>query len=230
MRWSLFESALGRFILLFGGLLLLQQIPLAVVTFLITGVAMWLLTKRQLSYEVSLLYGRVLIWGKVRPLATPLAHNIYLGSQPLEGDRHALEDIAPTYWLSLLTAQELHGTLGSLPLDPHSIAPNVCQIEMVEYAAPTQKQIEEAVAFIHMAVEAQKTIYVHCKAGRGRSAMVIAAYLASHHDLSAANAWDYIVLARPCVTLTTPQKKVLQAYVDRSTREKSESSGTLQTK
>ena len=44
-------------------------------------------------------------------------------------------------------------------------------------SAPTVDEIEKAVAFIKTFREKQQSVYVHCKAGRGRSAFLVVCYL-----------------------------------------------------
>ena len=43
--------------------------------------------------------------------------------------------------------------------------------------SPTQEQLDEAVDFIKQFDGTNKSVYVHCKAGRSRSALVAACYL-----------------------------------------------------
>lgn len=51
------------------------------------------------------------------------------------------------------------------------------RVRTVDFTPPTLENIESALAFIHRSIAAGKKVYVHCKAGRGRSATVGACYL-----------------------------------------------------
>ena len=44
-------------------------------------------------------------------------------------------------------------------------------------AAPSVEEIEEGVAFIKSFKEKNESVYIHCKAGRGRSALLVVCYL-----------------------------------------------------
>lgn len=52
------------------------------------------------------------------------------------------------------------------------------QLSTVDFNnAPSQEMIRRGVAFIEEMNENEKTVYVHCKAGRGRSTTLVACYL-----------------------------------------------------
>ena len=52
------------------------------------------------------------------------------------------------------------------------------QLSTVDFNnAPSQEMIQRGVAFIEEMNENEKTVYVHCKAGRGRSTTLVACYL-----------------------------------------------------
>lgn len=44
-------------------------------------------------------------------------------------------------------------------------------------AAPSVEDLEKGIAFINAFKEKNESVYVHCKAGRGRSALLVACYL-----------------------------------------------------
>ncbi|MEI6233332.1 MAG: dual specificity protein phosphatase family protein [Planctomycetota bacterium] len=52
-----------------------------------------------------------------------------------------------------------------------------CYIPTVDFTPPALADLETSVRFIHAQIAAGKKVYVHCKAGRGRSATVVACYL-----------------------------------------------------
>ena len=52
------------------------------------------------------------------------------------------------------------------------------RIPTLDYdSTPTVDEIENAIAFIKTFREKQQSVYVHCKAGRGRSAFLVVCYL-----------------------------------------------------
>uniref|UniRef100_A0A914VAI2 Phosphatidylglycerophosphatase and protein-tyrosine phosphatase 1 n=1 Tax=Plectus sambesii TaxID=2011161 RepID=A0A914VAI2_9BILA len=50
------------------------------------------------------------------------------------------------------------------------------------FAAPSAEMLQPAVAFINEVGASGKSVYVHCKAGRTRSATVVACYLMEKHN------------------------------------------------
>ena len=57
-------------------------------------------------------------------------------------------------------------------------------------------------------------VYVHCKAGRGRSASLVVAYLMLEHDWSLAKAFSVVRKSRPCIHFNRNQRAAVQRFVD----------------
>ena len=71
-----------------------------------------------------------------------------------------------------------------------------------DYAAPSQRDIRRAVAFIDQHVQAGDRVYVHCNGGKGRSAVCTLAYLVSQ-GMSAADAYALVASQRRITRLPT---------------------------
>jgi len=54
---------------------------------------------------------------------------------------------------------------------------NRMRFSVPDYQAPSQEELDRTVRFIQSHISEGRTVYVHCNAGRGRSATVVAAYL-----------------------------------------------------
>ncbi|MQM08116.1 hypothetical protein Taro_040970 [Colocasia esculenta] len=78
--------------------------------------------------------------------------------------------------------------------------------------APSFGDICKAVDFIHKNASCQKTTYVHCKAGRGRSTTIVLCYLMQHRQMTPSSAYDYVRLNRPRVLLATCQWQAVQEF------------------
>jgi atypical dual specificity phosphatase len=65
-----------------------------------------------------------------------------------------------------------------------------------DYSAPSQRDIRAAVAFIEAQVADGGSVYVHCNAGRGRSAVCVLAYLMHARGLSALEAYEFVASHR----------------------------------
>lgn len=83
------------------------------------------------------------------------------------------------------------------------------EIDIADHHALELDQLDAAADFIHsivMRAGTHNNIYVHCKAGKGRSAMAVAAYIIKYGKLNPDQALDIIRSCRPGVTLGKPQK------------------------
>ena len=79
----------------------------------------------------------------------------------------------------------------------------------------TLDQINESVDFILKHKQLNQTVYVHCKAGRYRSALIVACYLVNSRKMTPHEAIDFIEKKRSHVLLRMPrQLNALQNYYD----------------
>ncbi|XP_042065505.1 phosphatidylglycerophosphate phosphatase PTPMT2-like [Salvia splendens] len=78
--------------------------------------------------------------------------------------------------------------------------------------APSQRDICQAVEFIHANALCGKTTYVHCKAGRGRSTTIVLCYLVKHKEMTPGAAFEYVRSIRPRVLLASSQRQGVEDY------------------
>jgi hypothetical protein len=86
-------------------------------------------------------------------------------------------------------------------------------VPVLDTCAPTRQQLHETVAWIEVHLQ-HGGVFVHCAAGHGRSATIIAAYLL--HTKAAAGvqeAIDLIKSKRPKIRLGKGQLALLQEYI-----------------
>ena len=88
-----------------------------------------------------------------------------------------------------------------------------------DYSSPSQADVHRAVAFIKAQIDAGGGVYVHCNAGRGRSAVCVLAYLMTADGLSAREAYEVVAAQRRITNLPSrlhgfrrPQWRALQRY------------------
>lgn len=70
------------------------------------------------------------------------------------------------------------------------------QIPTEDYGTIPMEEIEKGVAYIRSMLENGKGVYVHCKAGKGRSLLLVACYLIKYHQMTADQALDYVKVKR----------------------------------
>lgn len=169
---------------------------------------------QQFLYEVSLSYTKWTSnawWSKIEPL------NLYLGAIPLKNQGH-LEQIAElgiTDVLSIVEDFELADGWVNSPAkkeDWEALGVQVKQIPAVDFYPLTQQEIQEGIEHLHTLLQEGKTVYVHCKAGRGRSATIVIAYLMKYHGLSFEQAFSTIKEARSAINLNAGQQQAIFDY------------------
>ena len=85
-----------------------------------------------------------------------------------------------------------------------------------DYTWPSREDIERGVEFINQYVQRRQPVYVHCKAGRGRSATVVLCWLISSKQLTPEQAQAYLKKKRPQVSGRLYRRAVVRRfYADR---------------
>lgn len=88
---------------------------------------------------------------------------------------------------------------------------NYLNIPVLDHKPPSKAQLIQAVSWIHRHVKKNKNVMVHCALGRGRSVLVVAAYLLSRYpDLTVDEAVARINKIRPAARLNGRQLKLLK--------------------
>lgn len=81
------------------------------------------------------------------------------------------------------------------------------------FEAPSQEKLVEGVDFVMRYVRIpEASVYVHCKAGRTRSATLVGCYLMSRHGWSPEETVKFMRGKRPHILLHTPQWKALRTF------------------
>lgn len=150
-------------------------------------------------------------------------------------------EVVPRVWLGrrLMTDEarmaEMLGITAILDLTGEYAEPRALRrgrrylnLPVPDFHAPTLEQVAAGVEFIREA-RRQGPVYVHCAAGRGRSALVVAAYLLAEGVVESPDeAVEFLLRVRPEVLLVEVQLQCLDEYartlgreqVDRSTAAK----------
>ncbi|XP_070538069.1 phosphatidylglycerophosphatase and protein-tyrosine phosphatase 1-like [Ptychodera flava] len=80
--------------------------------------------------------------------------------------------------------------------------------------SPSQDAVNEAIDFIYKYKERDESVYVHCKAGRTRSATIVACYLMKENGWSPQEAYNYIRGKRRHILFREKQWNTLRQYYE----------------
>ncbi len=75
------------------------------------------------------------------------------------------------------------------------------EVDALDHLSLNLEQMHDSADFIHEELNQNKRVYVHCRAGIGRSATAIAAYLIKYQNMSLAEALITVKTSRPRVTV-----------------------------
>lgn len=100
--------------------------------------------------------------------------HVLLGALPFRADAQKLYDLGIRAVVN--TCEEYAGPQAEYT----RLGIEQLRVPLPDFIAPTLDAVEKGVAFIDQKIAEGKKVYVHCKAGRGRSATVVACYLIKH--------------------------------------------------
>jgi atypical dual specificity phosphatase len=86
-------------------------------------------------------------------------------------------------------------------------------IPTTDFTHPRLEDVQQAVEFIEQHTRQGHTVYVHCKAGRARSATVALCWLVKYRGFSPAAAQMQLLQKRPHVNAHLTQRPVVQQFI-----------------
>ncbi len=92
----------------------------------------------------------------------------------------------------------------------------------MDFTPPTLKSVKAGVAFIQRFAERNEKVYVHCKAGRARSATIAICWLHQYRQMSMSDAQAFLLEKRPHVNPRLPQRAVVQEFASQHSDAESE--------
>lgn len=162
--------------------------------------AVWVPT---LGYNALL--GRVL---GVRNWWDAVDDTVIIGALPMIWDVRKLKELGVTGVVN--TCEEYGG-----PVRRYKVAGiEQLHVPTVDFTHPSMESVKAGVEFIERHSQAGGKVYVHCKAGRGRSATIVMAWLMKHDRLTPAEAQQRLLEARAHVNRKLAQRPVIQKYFD----------------
>ncbi|KAF7062045.1 hypothetical protein CFC21_068691 [Triticum aestivum] len=137
--------------------------------------------------------------------------HIYLGAVPFPSDVPRLHDLGVR---DVVTLTEPYERLVPKSLYIKHKMENLVLPTTDYLYAPSKDDLCRAAAFIHSSGERGRKTYVHCKAGRARSATVVMCYLVRYKGMTAKEAYDHVRWCRPRVSLAPAQWQAVQDFED----------------
>lgn len=86
------------------------------------------------------------------------------------------------------------------------------RLPTIDFTHPSLESVERGVAFIDEHVATGHSVYVHCKAGRARSATVAICWLVASRGLPLAEAQQLLLAKRPHVNARLASRPVVQEF------------------
>lgn len=153
----------------------------------------------------NMLLGR---WLKVRNWSDRIDPSLILGALPLESDVPGLAEQGVTAVVN--TCEEYAGPVDAY--EKHGITQ--LHIPTTDFTHPSLDAVTRAVAFIDRQADAGGSVYVHCKAGRARSATVALCWLVHRYGMTPEQAQALLIEKRPHVNRLVYARPVVKAFVE----------------
>ncbi|CAF0796425.1 unnamed protein product [Rotaria sordida] len=132
----------------------------------------------------------------------------YLGCLPTAADVETLNKIGIKYVVNMCAEY-----LGPRKAYTKYNIKQLC-LPTIDCTLPSLNSIEKAIKFMNEAYTNNEKIFVHCKAGMGRSATIVLCHLVANEKMSADDALKLIKEKRPEVTATIIDFECVKQFVD----------------
>ncbi|EGC38544.1 hypothetical protein DICPUDRAFT_86492 [Dictyostelium purpureum] len=183
-------------------------------------ITLYLFYKARLPISFARYFGRVFHfftsplvmlfqWAGLRgPLISQIDDNVYLGAMPMS---YNIEMLVSKYQINSVVnlCDEYNG-----PIQQYTrYGITQLYIPVVDHYEPTVQEIKSSIDFIQRQVESGNRVFIHCKAGRGRSGAIAICWLAHSKRISIEQAQKMLLEKRSKVRRGLyKQKNVLQFY------------------
>lgn len=166
------------------------------------------------GWMARLLYWPTFTWNYLLGRVFHLRHwwdkvddGLWLGAVPLRGDAQKFKKLGITGVINL--CDEYAGPIREYQRE------QIEQLHLptVDFHPPTKDMIERGVDFIRQHLEKGGAVYVHCKAGRARSATVVLCYLVAIRNMTPKAAQQHLLERRPHINPRIYERRVVQEFV-----------------
>ena len=156
------------------------------------------------SFFWSILLARIL---NVRNWWDKVDEVIIIGARPLLGDISKLHEIGVRGIVNL--CEEFSGH--TKQYEKYGI--EQCYLPTIDFSSPSLKHIFEAIAFIEPYAKRNERVYVHCKAGRARSATIVLCWLIANNSWAPGFALSYLLSKRSHVVPKIKHYSSVQQFI-----------------
>ena len=157
-----------------------------------------------LAWNVFL--GRVLT---VRRWWDRIDEHVVLGALPFSRDVSPLHEIGVRGVVN--TCKEYAGPINAY----HQTGIEHLRVPTVDFTPPTLAHVDKSLHLMRRMANSGHSTYVHCKAGRGRSATVVMCWLIERHGMSPKEAQECLQDIRPQVNRMLDRRPVVMEFYER---------------
>ncbi len=153
------------------------------------------------NYMLARIFNRRRWWDRIDPL-------VIVGAFPFGRDVEGLyrEGVRAV----VNTCEEYAGPI--IQYERHGI--EQLRIPTTDFTHPRLKDVEQAVDFVQRHVDAGDTVYIHCKAGRARSATVAICWLMKYRGYSMDEAQAELLNKRPHINPRLTERPVVRQFAE----------------
>jgi len=165
----------------------------------------------RLAYYPSLAWNHLLYWVVPgRRYWDRIDDHVVMGAMPLA--RHVPDLVALGVRGVVNMCEEYEG-----PLEAYrSHGVHQLHLPTIDFTPPSLKDVQRGVEYIGEHAKKGNVVYVHCKAGRGRSATLVLCWLIEHLGMSPEEAQLHLKSRRGHVVDGLHRRKVVQQFSKRS--------------
>ena len=153
----------------------------------------------------NMLLGR---WLKVRRWWDRVDPNVIVGAYPFARDVAGLADEGVKAVVN--TCEEYAGPQSEY--DEHGI--DQLRIPTTDFTHPKLADVEKAVEFVQSHASRGETVYIHCKAGRARSATIALCWLMKYRGMSMEEGQAKLLECRPHVNPSLTERPVVREFAE----------------
>ena len=157
------------------------------------------------TYAWNLLLGRVL---RHRHWWDHIESNVILGARPLRRDVPRLVGLGVRGVVNM--CQEYKGPIDLYP--NHDVVQ--LWLPTIDFQPPSLEFVIQGVEFIQKVVENGDAVYVHCKAGRARSATVVLCWMVKYRAMTLEQAQAKLLECRPHTNPEIYKREVVGRFVE----------------